>query len=282
MTSGPWRAGPVWAPDPELVRMRVNDQTVEMTRDDHGWWHPPEPLLPGTDYAYLLDDDDTPLPDPRSRWQPEGVHGPSRSYDHSAFRWTDGALDGARAARVRAVRAAHRHVHARRDVRRGHRAARPPGRPRRRPGRGDAGQRVRRHRQLGLRRGALVRGARALRRPGRVQAVRRRLPRPRPRRGAGRRLQPHRPVRCVPVPLRPVLRRLEPVGGRAQPRRPRLRRGPPLRDRQRRDLAARLPRGRAAARRGARDRGPSGAAAARGAGRRGRRAGRRGAAGRSA
>ena len=94
MTSGPWRAGPVWAPDPELVRMRANDQTFEMTRDDHAWWHPPEPLLPGTDYAYLLDDDDTPLADPRSQWQPQGVFGPSRSYDHSAFRWTDGLWTG--------------------------------------------------------------------------------------------------------------------------------------------------------------------------------------------
>ena len=94
MTSGPWRAGPVWAPDPGLVRLRANDQTFEMTRDDHAWWHPPEPLLPGTDYAYLLDDDDTPLADPRSQWQPEGVFGPSRSYDHSAFRWTDGAWTG--------------------------------------------------------------------------------------------------------------------------------------------------------------------------------------------
>ena len=94
MSSGPWRAGPVWAPDPDLVRMRVNAQIVEMTRDGHGWWHPPEPLLPGTDYAYLLDDDDTPMADPRSQWQPEGVFGPSRSYDHSAFRWTDGAWQG--------------------------------------------------------------------------------------------------------------------------------------------------------------------------------------------
>ena len=94
MTSGPWRAGPVWAPDPELVRMRANDQIFEMTRDGHDWWHPPEPLLPGTDYAYLLDDDDTPLADPRSQWQPEGVFGPSRSYDHAAFRWTDGAWTG--------------------------------------------------------------------------------------------------------------------------------------------------------------------------------------------
>ena len=53
-----------------------------------------EPLLPGADYAYLLDDDDTPLSDPRSQWQPHGVFGPSRSYDHSAFRWTDADWTG--------------------------------------------------------------------------------------------------------------------------------------------------------------------------------------------
>ncbi len=31
----------------------------------------------------------SPLPDPRSRWQPQGVHGPSRMVDHKAFEWTD-------------------------------------------------------------------------------------------------------------------------------------------------------------------------------------------------
>ncbi len=65
-----------------------------MSRGDDGWWHPPELLLPGADYAYLLDDDDTPLPDPRSQWQPHGVFGPSRVYDHAAFRWTDAGWTG--------------------------------------------------------------------------------------------------------------------------------------------------------------------------------------------
>ncbi|MDQ4068615.1 MAG: malto-oligosyltrehalose trehalohydrolase, partial [Actinomycetota bacterium] len=35
-----------------------------------------------------------PRPDPRSPWQPEGVHGPSRLVDHSAFAWTDDGWDG--------------------------------------------------------------------------------------------------------------------------------------------------------------------------------------------
>jgi maltooligosyltrehalose trehalohydrolase len=63
-----------------------------MTRDDGGWWHADADA--GPDYAFLLDEDDTPLPDPRSAWQPAGVHEPSRRYDHGAFEWTDGAWTG--------------------------------------------------------------------------------------------------------------------------------------------------------------------------------------------
>ena len=49
---------------------------------------------PGSDYAFLLDDDPTPLPDPRSPRQPNGVHGPSRVYRPQAFAWTDHAWTG--------------------------------------------------------------------------------------------------------------------------------------------------------------------------------------------
>jgi maltooligosyltrehalose trehalohydrolase len=62
-----------------------------MTSDDTGWW---QADAPAGDYAFLLDDDDTPLPDPRSLWQPDGVHGPTRPYDHAAFRWTDDTWTG--------------------------------------------------------------------------------------------------------------------------------------------------------------------------------------------
>jgi maltooligosyltrehalose trehalohydrolase len=30
-----------------------------------------------------------PLPDPRSAWQPRGVHGPSRTFDASRYHWSD-------------------------------------------------------------------------------------------------------------------------------------------------------------------------------------------------
>ena len=42
---------------------------------------------PGTDYVFVLDG--APLPDPASRWQPEGIRGPSRLLDAGAFTWTD-------------------------------------------------------------------------------------------------------------------------------------------------------------------------------------------------
>jgi maltooligosyltrehalose trehalohydrolase len=81
----------VWAPDHERVRIRLDGVDHEMSRGDGGWWHTE---LTGTDYAFLLGDDDTPLPDPRSAWQPEGVHQPSRVYDHDAFAWTDRSWTG--------------------------------------------------------------------------------------------------------------------------------------------------------------------------------------------
>lgn len=103
-TTGTTRApvrGPfdVWAPVPDRVRLHVaGAEPVAMTRGDDGWWTPAGEV-PGADsgpvdYGYLLDDDDTPRPDPRSRRQPDGVHGLSRSFDPSAYAWGDGAWTG--------------------------------------------------------------------------------------------------------------------------------------------------------------------------------------------
>ncbi len=58
--------------------------------DKHGLWRVPvASATHGTDYAFLIDDDPAPYPDPRSPWQPNGVHAPSRLYDQSAFEWHD-------------------------------------------------------------------------------------------------------------------------------------------------------------------------------------------------
>ncbi len=52
-------------------------------------------LQPGTRYWYRLDGDRL-LPDPASRFQPEGVHGPSALVDPLAFPWTDTRWQGLR------------------------------------------------------------------------------------------------------------------------------------------------------------------------------------------
>jgi maltooligosyltrehalose trehalohydrolase len=61
--------------------------------DDRGcWWLEVAQARPGTDYGYLIDEDPAPYPDPRSLWQPNGVHALSRVYDQSAFNWSDNSF----------------------------------------------------------------------------------------------------------------------------------------------------------------------------------------------
>jgi maltooligosyltrehalose trehalohydrolase len=48
----------------------------------------------GSRYRYRLDLDNRLYPDPASRFQPEGPHGPSQVVDPSRFAWTDGAWKG--------------------------------------------------------------------------------------------------------------------------------------------------------------------------------------------
>ncbi|PTA47307.1 malto-oligosyltrehalose trehalohydrolase [Micromonospora sp. RP3T] len=86
----------VWAPEAARVRLRLPGAADhEMRPGPDGWWRAEAPDAgPGADYAFLLDDDEQALPDPRSAWQPAGVHGPSRVYDHAAFGWTDTAWTG--------------------------------------------------------------------------------------------------------------------------------------------------------------------------------------------
>jgi maltooligosyltrehalose trehalohydrolase len=86
----------VWAPDVSGVRLRiagVGDRPMRTAGG--GWWRLDVPSAgPGTDYWYVLGDSDRALPDPRSAWQPDGVHGPSRVYDQSGYPWGDTAWTG--------------------------------------------------------------------------------------------------------------------------------------------------------------------------------------------
>ncbi len=84
----------VWAPGKDRVEAEVAGERHDMTGTDDGWWQVDVPAAaPGTDYAFRVDGGE-PRPDPRSAWQPQGVDGPSRLVDHSAFAWTDAGWRG--------------------------------------------------------------------------------------------------------------------------------------------------------------------------------------------
>jgi maltooligosyltrehalose trehalohydrolase len=62
-----------------------------MACGDRGYFEATVPVTPGTAYGYRLDGSDD-LPDPASRSQPHGVHGPSVVVDPGAFAWSDAAF----------------------------------------------------------------------------------------------------------------------------------------------------------------------------------------------
>ncbi len=79
----------VWAPKPAAVEVVVDGARHPMQPDGGGWWSAPVPnASEGADYGFILDGEG-PFPDPRSPWQPSGIHGLSRMVDHRRFRWTD-------------------------------------------------------------------------------------------------------------------------------------------------------------------------------------------------
>ena len=82
----------VWAPIPSQITLRLmragaEPQDIAMQRDGEDFVATALAAV-GDRYAYVLDDG-TPVPDPVSRFLPEGVHGPTEIVDPSAFRWSD-------------------------------------------------------------------------------------------------------------------------------------------------------------------------------------------------
>jgi len=85
----------VWDPAAGSVDLVLVESSQPLSRvGDGGWWQAEAPAGHGADYGYRLDGGEQVLPDPRSLWQPDGVHGRSRVYDHSQFTWSDAAWRG--------------------------------------------------------------------------------------------------------------------------------------------------------------------------------------------
>jgi maltooligosyltrehalose trehalohydrolase len=87
----------VWAPRVKRMSVQVLEDPVRiiaMQRNDDGIFSCRVPrVAEGADYYYLLEDLRQ-RPDPVSRCQPSGVHGPSRVVHPRSFAWTDVAWSG--------------------------------------------------------------------------------------------------------------------------------------------------------------------------------------------
>ncbi|HEY0963045.1 MAG TPA: malto-oligosyltrehalose trehalohydrolase [Pseudomonadales bacterium] len=82
----------VWAPDPASLLLVVERggemHELPLVREDGGYYHAIVPdAHVGTRYWYRLNG--TLVPDPASRFQPEGPFGPSEVVDPARFRWSD-------------------------------------------------------------------------------------------------------------------------------------------------------------------------------------------------
>src|SRR5262245_9253291 len=88
----------VWAPRRRHVRVRIETPGREglhaLERERDGTFTGLVPAAePGDLYRYELDDDGV-YPDPASRFQPSGVHGPSQVVDARCFVWSDAGWRG--------------------------------------------------------------------------------------------------------------------------------------------------------------------------------------------
>lgn len=82
----------VWAPKCRRVEVVLTDSGIvhQLTPELDGYFSGLlENVSEGTLYAYRLDNAPDLYPDPASRFQPSGPHGPSQIIDPSQFRWTD-------------------------------------------------------------------------------------------------------------------------------------------------------------------------------------------------
>src|SRR4051812_36509743 len=92
----------VWAPkrrDVEVVFEHGASENVRLPREVNGYFvGQSTSARAGMLYRFRLDGGETLFPDPASRYQPQGVHGPSQIIDPGAFRWTDRDWRGVGAA----------------------------------------------------------------------------------------------------------------------------------------------------------------------------------------
>ncbi|AXO88168.1 malto-oligosyltrehalose trehalohydrolase [Pseudomonas parafulva] len=77
----------LWAPDARNVSVEIQGQPAVTLLPEHdGWFAGIAPCTPGDRYFFKIDDE-LKVADPASRYQPEGVHGPSEIVELSHYSW---------------------------------------------------------------------------------------------------------------------------------------------------------------------------------------------------
>ena len=87
----------VWAPKRKRVKVLLegSGEEIELTPEPNGYFAGYSSSgRDGDRYRLLLDLDPQPYPDPASRFQPEGPHGPSQIVDPARFHWSDAGWPG--------------------------------------------------------------------------------------------------------------------------------------------------------------------------------------------
>jgi maltooligosyltrehalose trehalohydrolase len=92
----------VWAPAAQRVAVELDGQMRRpLLPEADGYFSTlVEEVDAGARYRFRLDDRETPLPDPASRFQPEGPHGVSEVVDPTGFAWSDRDWRGVPAERL--------------------------------------------------------------------------------------------------------------------------------------------------------------------------------------
>ncbi len=89
----------VWAPIVSSVTLVADGTEIAMDKVAGGWWEASvqaDPVNPdgSVRYGFRPDGAERVLPDPRSRRQPDGVHGLSATFDPADYEWQDTAWTG--------------------------------------------------------------------------------------------------------------------------------------------------------------------------------------------
>jgi len=97
----------VWAPKASAVRVafanatnRPSGRTLELDPEPGGYFSGTIKDVSAGDRYWIELDDGARFPDPASRFQPDGPHGPSEVIDSTRFAWSDGSWSGVSASPV--------------------------------------------------------------------------------------------------------------------------------------------------------------------------------------